>query len=319
MVGLDADGYPTETMLDIAEKKQIPTGLITDTRVTHATPAGFYANTVDRGNETEIARQLAEDYEIEVIMGGGAAYFLPENTQVSDDSGFTGLSPNLNCKSKRKDKRNLIKTLTDKGYTVVCTKTELSRLNQNTSKVLGLFAGSEMNATIDRDDENTGEPSIPLMTSRAIDFLSRDNQPFFLMVECGRIDWESHANDAGAMVKAVDEMDQTLEVCYNLYAKLPDRTLIIFTADHETGGPAFSYYTMDSVRIRQHLKAGLEWKTCTRSVPFDSYLKLFNQKKSAGKIFSEAQSVEDLRRLINDNMPFTISPNEASHIYSAIK
>ncbi|MBP7461748.1 MAG: alkaline phosphatase, partial [Candidatus Delongbacteria bacterium] len=164
MVGLDADGYPTETMLDIAEKKQIPTGLITDTRLTHATPAGFFANIMDRGKETEIARQLAEEYEIEVLMGGGAAYFLPESTQVTDDSGFSGLNPELNCRSKRKDKLNLIQMMKDKGYAVVCTKTEHNRLDQQTDKMLGLFAGSEMNATIDRDDENTGEPSIPLMT-----------------------------------------------------------------------------------------------------------------------------------------------------------
>lgn len=81
-------------------------------------------------------------------------------------------------------------------------------MDTNTEKVLGLFASGGLSAAIDRDDENTGEPSLVEMAQKSIQILDKDSNNFFVMIEAGRIDWEAHDNDAGAVYKAVDELNR---------------------------------------------------------------------------------------------------------------
>ncbi len=85
MLGMDPDGYPVETILEWAEGRDFATGLVTNTRLTHATPAAFVAHKISRYEpEPDIADAMLDGLEIEVLMGGGARAFIPKGTKVSE-------------------------------------------------------------------------------------------------------------------------------------------------------------------------------------------------------------------------------------------
>ncbi len=318
MIGINDDGYPVRTVLDSAESLGYPTGLLTDTRITHATPAGFYANILDRGDEDTIAWDLAVQNRIEVLMGGGARFFIPESAKVGDHPAFTTLDKQLDCQSGRKDKTDLIQEMQNQGYRVIASQNQMDTLTANGQPLLGLFAGDAMSAAIDRDDEPTSQPGLNRMTEVALQQLQAPQKPFFLMVECGRIDWEAHANDAGAVLVAVKEMDTVLQTCYHYYQKDPEHTLLIFTADHETGGMGISYYVDRKHPLTRDLASGVSWETSVHPLAFTGFKKLAQQKMSLFKLLQSAQSAQDLARLIETNTAFTISPSDAERVMELV-
>ncbi len=212
-ISVDLNQEPIETILEKAQKARKSTGIVTTTRITHATPACFASHNIDRGNETEIAEDIIE-HEVDVILGGGKVNFIDKK-----DGG------------KRKDGRNLIEEAKNIGYNYVETKNDLKNINNG--KILGLFNESHINYKLDRD--SSIEPSLEEMTNKAIDILSENNRGFFLMVEGGRIDHAAHANDPGAMANEVLDFDEAVKAAYE-FAKKDKQTLVIVTADHETGG-----------------------------------------------------------------------------------
>lgn len=111
-------------------------------------------------------------------------------------------------------------------------------------KLLGLFANSGMYDGITysqtKNDPDRKEPTLKEMTDKALEILSKDKDGFFLMVEGGQIDWAGHSNDAGSMLHEMIKFDETVNAVYQ-WAKDRDDTLIIVTADHETGSFGFSY------------------------------------------------------------------------------
>lgn len=313
MISMDTAGAPLESVLDIAEQKGFATGLVTDTRLTHATPAAFYGNVISRKMEAALARDLVENHEIEVLMGGGAEYFIPQNTWVTDHKQFKPLNKSLGSESGRKDNRNLILQALDNGYTFACNRDQLEIIDSTSTKLLGLFAGSGMSACIDRDDENTGEPSIPMMTQKALDILKNDPEGLFLMIECGRIDWESHQNDVGAVCRDMEEMDVVMGVCYKYYQSNPEKTLLIFTADHEAGGLGLSYATKDLPPERK-LASGALWKPGINGLSNDDFMKYGEQKRSFDSMIKEAGSAGELVKLIAENTAFTITKEQAKRV-----
>lgn len=301
-IGTDHSGKHLESVLDLAERMGFRTGLVTDTRITHATPAVFYGHADDRAQEAEIAAQLVKRGDIDVIFGGGAGFFIPRDSRVSDHPSLAKIRSGTTTHSKRKDDRDLIAELEQKGYTLVTTEGELQQLAPTTEKALGLFAGNGMNAAIDRDEEDTSEPSIPQMTDKAIALLSRDNARFLLMVECGRIDWESHGNDAGALVKAMDEMDATLGVAWDRWQKDPANTLLLFTADHDNGGFSFAY---------AYRTASIDY------LPFTRLRLLDRQKKSLAAMLRASHTSTELMRQIKQNTAWTITLPQAEAVMRA--
>ena len=199
VVSKSYDGLILSTIVEIAESEGLSTGVITNTRITHATPACFLAHANSRDQENLIAEQVLNS-GVDVVLGGGRSY-------------FSSFNPS------------------DKGYTVVENTGEL--LEVESSKVIGLFTTGYMSYDNYRNPQI--EPSLAQMTKKSIELLSSDPEGFFLMVEGGRIDHASHANDFENTVSETLAFDLAVSEALE-YASSRNDTLIIVTADHETGG-----------------------------------------------------------------------------------
>jgi alkaline phosphatase len=224
------------TILEIAESQGLATGVVTTTRVTHATPAACYAHVRDREQESEIAQQLLPGdphYNtelgdgVEVVLGGGRATFLPEKgadgRAYRDEEGVAG---------RRRDGRNLIEAFRRSGYLYVQNRSALLNLDPKTTpRLLGLFDASHMAYEDERSAERTGEPSLTEMVTVAVSILSQDPDGYFLMIEGGRIDHALHANQGIRALNETLAFDQAVRAAASLAD--PRETLLLVTADHD--------------------------------------------------------------------------------------
>jgi alkaline phosphatase len=223
-ITMKKDGNNLTTILELAEKEGLSTGLITTTRITHATPAAFYAHVDNRDNESEIADQLLKS-GTDVILGGGLQYFIGGNH--TDPTGKMG---------KRGDERDLLADFSSHGYVLVFNGTGLKEIDAaKTDRLLGLFSSSHMQYELERISSEEMQPSLALMTEKAIDILSRNPKGFFLMVEGGRIDHAGHERNLTKIVSDTLAFDEAAKVALDFASKNND-TLVITTADHECGG-----------------------------------------------------------------------------------
>lgn len=207
-IGVDEKGNPLRSVSDEAMSRGMSVGLVTTCEVVDATPAGFSANASERADKAEIARaQTAK--KVDLIMGGGASYF--DNPA---------------------------------GYKVFYEKKDLKKIAalKPGSKALGLFNQREMNYARSRTPT---EPSLPEMTKTALDFLSKNEKGFFLLVEGGRIDHAGHANSVEDLLEDFLEFDEAIGAVLEFRKKNPD-TAIILVADHDTGGVAVTQRGKDS-------------------------------------------------------------------------
>ncbi|CCQ10356.1 Alkaline phosphatase [Pseudoalteromonas luteoviolacea B = ATCC 29581] len=247
MVGLDEHGFVVETILEKAKKAGKATGLVSDTRITHATPAAFASHQPHRSLEDKIAVELVSKGMVDVMLSGGARVFLPSNIKSNPTAHAAltalGAPSSVIKKSKRSDDRNvLLEAKEQHGYALAFDKTQLH--SSDATKLLGLFANSGMADAIAykacQKENNCTEPSLKEMTVKALDILAKDEDGFFLMVEGGQIDWAGHANDAGWMLNELLKFDEAVDAVYE-WVKERNDTLVIVTADHETGSFGFSY------------------------------------------------------------------------------
>lgn len=231
IVSMDPHGKPLTTILELAEKKSKSTGLVTTTRLTHATPACFAAHAEHRNSENEIAVQMLAT-GVDVMLGGGLRHWIPQYAGLSDYAAFSG-------KSKREDNRDLVEKARQAGYTIVTGKKELADAH-GANRLLGLFAPSYLPYELDRrpDDKST-IPSLPEMTEAALDILSRNEEGFFLMIEGGRIDHAAHVNDVASMLAETMEFDEAIGVAVTFAGEHP-KTAVFITADHATGAVCLS-------------------------------------------------------------------------------
>jgi alkaline phosphatase len=152
--------------------------------------------------------------------------------------------------------------------------------------VFGFFGSWNMSFNLDRDDEGVAstEPTLPEMTSAAISTLSKDPDGFFLMVEAGLIDWSGHARDAASMGDEMIEMDQAVQVAYGWASSRTD-TLIVFTADHETGDFATTRRTNYTALKAQEATTELMWGQISSGASIRSTLRTYaNIDPLAGEI-----------------------------------
>ena len=210
-VGVDADGRPCRTVLEVAEAQGMATGLVTTTALTDATPAAFAAHVLQRGDHSAIAEQMLAQ-GVEVLLGGGARWFMPAPG---------GL---------REDDRNLMDEARDAGYAVV---TDPAALPDASAPLLGLFAPAVMAYEMDRDPEE--EPSLVAMTEKALAVLREAPGGFFLLVETEGTDEAGHDNDPAALARETEQFDAAVAVALD-FAEADGETLVVATSDHETGG-----------------------------------------------------------------------------------
>lgn len=222
----DADsgaGDTLRTILELAEARGLGTGVVTTTRLTHATPACAYAHVPDRDLEEEIAaallpgrgnRNLGDG--IEVVLGGGSRAFLPELP------GTDG---------RRRDGRDLLVELQGKGYRIVQTRDELrNAIDGGAGRVFGAFAPSHLAYVLDRARSAPHEPSLPEMVDAALDVLTQDPDGFFLLVEGGRIDHAHHETNGRRAIEEMIEFDDAVGLVLD---RLGEDALVLVTADHD--------------------------------------------------------------------------------------
>lgn len=229
------------TLLERAEDAGFATGIVSTTRITHATPAATYAHVPNRDWESDqqlpaaareegcrdIARQLVEFSHgdgIDVILGGGRALFMPSD---ADDPEYQGI------KGVRGDERDLIKAwqqgAKDRHY--VWNDEQLRAIASSSGQLLGLFDPSHLQFDIERvKKDGAGEPSLAEMTRTAIERLSNNPQGFFLMVEGGKIDHAHHAGNAHRALTDTIAFADAVAAADGMTSA--DETLILVTADH---------------------------------------------------------------------------------------
>jgi alkaline phosphatase len=231
--GVDVDKNPVQSVLELAKQSGKAAGLVTDSQVTDATPASFGAHVPDRDKQSEIARQYIEESRPDVILGGGEDYWYPEG-----EPGAYPDEPEVDPEEKSVGSEgNLVKEAQDSGYQYVTNVAELRTASG--PRLLGLFANEEMFQQAPEGEDAVYDPvvSLPEMTQKAIDILSQNPDGFFLMVEEEGIDEMAHQSNAGLVIKAGRQLDEAVKVGQCFAQSDPD-TLVIVTADHETGSLA---------------------------------------------------------------------------------
>ncbi|HMP08450.1 MAG TPA: alkaline phosphatase, partial [Lacipirellulaceae bacterium] len=247
MIGLNHRGEPAETIVEVAHRLGKSAGLVTDTRITHATPAGFAAHQPNRSMENEIAVDML-DNRVEVMMGGGLRHWTPEAAGEAGSAAHAALVQLVGGaypgSSRRRDNRNLLlEARHEHGYQLAFDRWSLAAVES--MPLLGVFADSEMQDALleraaRRDEATRHEPSLVEMTAKALELLEQDPDGFFLIVEGGQIVWCGHNNGAGGMLHELLRLDAAVRYVLD-WARQRDDTLVLVTADHETGGFGFSY------------------------------------------------------------------------------
>jgi len=226
------------TVLERAEQRGLATGIVTTARVTHATPAVNYAHVSERDWEADanlpagatvkdIARQLIDfSYGdgIEVVLGGGRAYFTPTTQVDPEDNTQRGL---------RRDGRDLTRAWTQKhkNSAYIWNQRQFDAIDpKKTDHLLGLFQPSHMRYSADRKLDVGGEPTLAEMTAKAIEVLQKNKRGFYLMVEAGRIDHGHHAGNAYRALTDTIALSEAVAKARELTSD--NDTLIIVTADH---------------------------------------------------------------------------------------
>ncbi|MBT2971440.1 MAG: alkaline phosphatase [Candidatus Thiodiazotropha sp. (ex Ctena orbiculata)] len=215
---------PLESLLEAAERAGMATGLISTSRITHATPAAYACHIDDRGKDNEIMEHMVYN-DIDVVFGGGARHLIPEDELYATSFGDS-------WGGRRTDGENLIDVLLDRGYTFVDSAEGMDNLEYGPA--WGMFDDSHMDPELDRDDLHPSQPSLADMTEKAIQLLSEDEDGFFLMVEASQVDWAGHANDAAYMVGDFLAFDEAVGKAI-AFAEKDGKTLVLIFPDHNTG------------------------------------------------------------------------------------
>jgi alkaline phosphatase len=223
-VGVDSSGHSLYSIFDLAENLEIATGIVLTSSVTHATPAGFFAETPDRNDQLTIASQMLNE-NIEVIIGGGTKYFLP-----------------VELGGSRKDSRNLIKEFKDKGYNTITDVNKLSGKLSSKQKILGLVDDDALPSALNRNF-TLGE-----LTGIALTKLQDYQNGFVLMIEGSQIDWAAHDHKSPELLAEMHDFESAITEALE-FAKTNSETLVLVTADHETGGVSIIKGSLDAKDI----------------------------------------------------------------------
>lgn len=277
MLGLGPDSARLTTIAEDLKAQGWGIGIMTTVAIDHATPGAFYGHVAKRSMYYEIGQQLSESG---FDFFGGAGFHYPQG-------------------KKNKEEVNLYRQAEERGYTVVHGYEELSEIPESRytdiSKMIlvqkdddqGTKHGSNLSYAIDRKE---GDLTLRQIVSTAIPFLAAHHERFFMMVEGGMVDYACHGDDAATAFGEVWDMDEAMREAYAFYEQHPDETLIVVTADHETGGLALgnSDYTL-------HLDV-LQHQHCSAWVLNDLFAQLYKEKRKP--------SWEDVKQIYKEQLGF---------------
>ena len=216
-IGMETDlSTKVKSIAEKAKAEGKAVGIATSVSVDHATPASFYAHVKDRGMYYQIGKDL-----------------------IAADFDFYAGSDFLQPKGENGEK-DLYTQCQEAGYAIARGHADYRKKARKAEKMLLLqpeAASKQDNTAIPYAiDRGSNDLTLQDITRAAIHFLSQKENGFFLMVEGGKIDWACHSNDAATLFREVIDMDEAVQVAYEFYEQHPDETLIVITADHETGG-----------------------------------------------------------------------------------
>lgn len=216
-IGVDSLHVPTKTLLEMAEAKGLATGLVSTCDITDATPSSFIAHQRTRSMHEEIALDFLKT-KVDVVIGGGRKYF-----------------------EKRKDGLNLLDTLRKKGYEV---RQDLNVDGVTMGPMYALYAEENPIKVM----EGRGDALLK-SAKKSVELLSQNKKGFFVMIEGSQIDWGGHANDADYAITEMVDFDKSIGFALDFAAKNKE-TLVIITADHETGGMALMGGNMKTGEVK---------------------------------------------------------------------
>ena len=275
MLGVGPDSTRLTTIAEELKAQGWGIGIMTTVAIDHATPGAFYGHVKKRSKYYEIGQQLSESG---FDFFGGAGFHYPQG-------------------KKDNEKTNLYRLAEERGYSIAHGYEEAQdpAFMQDVSKLIlvqkdddqGAKHGDNLNYAIDRQPSDL---TLQQIVSTAIPFLAARHERFFMMVEGGMIDYACHGDDAATAFGEVWDMDEAMREAYAFYEHHPDETLIIVTADHETGGLALgnSDYTL-------HLDL-LQNQQCSAWILSDLFSQLFNEKQKP--------SWEDVKQIYREQLGF---------------
>jgi len=205
-IGLDPDGKPLKSIFELASDKQYSTAIVTDSYIWDGTPAAFVAHTKTEDDARDILTQIATS-ELDLLFG--------ELEDVGEDD-VPEKEETLNILTKR--------------FQLLDRSLELPKHDSMLKPIAAIFDEDEI-----QDLNST--PNLPELTEVALEYLSYQKKPFVLLVECEEMDAASHNNDSDRVINGLKSIQETLSLVLN-YSKANGETLVLFTADHETGGLA---------------------------------------------------------------------------------
>ena len=220
-ISVSADKKPLKTIFEFAAELGKSTGVVVTSSVTHATPAAFFAHIEDRRKHADIAEQILNS-GLDVLIGGGWAYFIPQS----------------NAGSRRQDNKNLLESLETRMPVVLSH----DKLPGQGKKLAALLAPDGLPKAADRDY------SLAELTQVALRILSKNHKGFVLLVEGSQIDWAAHDQDHDGIIEEMIDFDVAVGAGHD-FAQQHGSTLIIVTADHETGGFAIHEGSMKTNQV----------------------------------------------------------------------
>lgn len=208
-IGMDSDTLLVKNIVDLLPEEKWNTGLIATSSITHATPASFFSHVKWRSQEDDIATWMPKS-KIDFFAGGGKRFFeqRPDSINYGDSLRLNGFDVRYQLNDKLKIKSD---------------------------KKLGFLLANE---GMPKMSEGRGD-FLTEASNMALEYLSKNNKNFFLMIEGSQIDWGGHANDANYIITEMQDFDKALGAILD-YAEKDGNTLVLVTADHETGGFALS-------------------------------------------------------------------------------
>jgi alkaline phosphatase len=221
-IGVNKDMAEVNSVAVWAKNNGYKVGISTSVSIDHATPASFYAHENSRNNSYQIGLDLIES---NFDFYAGSDFVNPNNKNAKDGKTYESLY-DLTAKA---------------GYTLARGYKDYQKKAKKAQKMI-LFqseaASAKDNGSIPYAiDRQKGDMTLSEITRAGINFLSKNNEKgFFLMVEGGKIDWACHSNDGATVLTEVQDFDNAIKVAYEFYEQHPEETLIVITADHETGG-----------------------------------------------------------------------------------
>lgn len=264
-LGTDPKGAWVESIATILKRLGWGVGVMTSVSIDHATPGAFYAHVDGRGETYTIGKQLTESG---FDFFAGSSFVTPDNEKQDENLYMLAEKQGYSIAHGLEEGHQLL----EKEKMILIPEKEGLDIHQPGRHKIGYAIDAQEN-----------DMRLPEMTSLAIDFLSAHHDRFFLMVEGGAIDWACHGNDGATAIVDILDFDESIKAAYAFYLQHPDETLIVVTADHETGGMALgnSDYTLN-LQLLQH-------QTCSSDMLTDGFRALLD-KSGSKTTWAQAQA-----------------------------